>query len=62
MYIEITKETLDEINSKMNKLSEWCMNNFVNFESAYFVVQTIVNALDEVRKELKKEWDFGIRI
>ena len=54
MYIEITKETLDEIDSKMDKLSAWCMNNFVNFESAYFVVQTIVNALDEVRKTLKE--------
>lgn len=55
MYIEITKEALEEINSKMDKLGEWCMNNFVNFESAYFVVQSIVNGLDDARKELEKE-------
>lgn len=55
MYIEITKETLEEINSKMDKLGEWCMNTFVNFESAYFVVQTVVNGLDDARKELEKE-------
>ena len=55
MYVKITKETLEEINSKMDKLSEWCVNNFVNFESACFVVQTVVNGLDKVRRELEKE-------
>lgn len=54
MYIEITKEALEEINSKMDKLGEWCVNNFVNFESVCFVVQTIINGLDEARKELEK--------
>lgn len=52
--MEIIKETLEEINSKMDKLGEWCINNFVNFESACFVVQTVVNILDKTRKELEK--------
>lgn len=54
MYIEITKEVLEEINSKMDELGGWCMNNFVNFESAYFVVQIVVNGLDEARRRLEK--------
>lgn len=55
MYIEITKEVLEEINSKMDELGGWCMNNFVNFESACFVVQIVVNGLDEARKRLEKK-------
>lgn len=39
----------------MDKLGEWCMNTFVNFESVYFVVQAVVNSLDDARKELEKE-------
>lgn len=54
MYIEITKEVLEEINSKMDELGGWCMNNFVNFESVCFVVQIVVNGLDEARKRLEK--------
>lgn len=56
MEIEITQEVLDEINIFINSKMVGVMNdNGLNFPAMGFILQSLINAVDNAQTELDKD-------
>ena len=53
MEIELTEKDLKEIENKYWDLTAWLTSNFASFSACAFILQTIMDAVDEAKKEMK---------
>ena len=54
MEFEITMEDLVEIERNYNKLVNWMGNNFSSFTAEAFILQTLMNAVNEAKEQLNE--------
>ena len=55
MGINIDLEDIAEIEKNYDKLSEFLTSNFCSFPACAFVLQTVMNEVDNVKKILEEE-------
>lgn len=55
MEVEIINEDLDEIERNYDALGSWLANKFASPVAALFVLQTIIDAVDQARATINEE-------
>lgn len=55
MEIEITTEDLEEIERRYSDLAAWLTNNFMSPVAALFVLQSVMNAINEACAVMSEE-------
>ena len=55
LYVSIDKQDLKEIESNYEKLAGFLTSNFVSFPACAFVLQSIIDAVDEAKEQLEEK-------
>lgn len=55
MEIEITTEDLDEIEENYSELGAWLMDTFTSGVSPFFILQSVMDAVDKARIAMSAE-------
>mgnify|MGYP007115181766 FL=1 len=55
MEIEITTKDLEEIERRYSDLAAWLANNFTSPVAALFVLQSVMDAINEARTTMSEE-------
>ena len=55
MEIELTIDDIKEIEKNMQNFSDFLLKNFCSFSAAAFMLQSVLNAVDEAKTSLAAE-------
>lgn len=55
--IGITRDEVDEVESRLDELGDWCTSHLTHFGSCAIVMQAVIDKLDEITEFLDKAED-----